>query len=76
MENPDMRPRRPDQKLAYTVEESARLLSLSRSTMYDLIASQQIVSFKVGRARRISQQALVDFLSSSSGVDQESSLPR
>jgi excisionase family DNA binding protein len=71
-----MKTKRLDQKLAYTVEESAQLLSLSRSTMYDLIATEQIVSFKVGRARRISQQALFDFLSSNSGCAQTPDVPR
>jgi excisionase family DNA binding protein len=49
-------------KLAYTVSEAARLLSLSRSFLYEAIQAGKLQSFKVGGARRISAKQLQDYL--------------
>jgi excisionase family DNA binding protein len=49
-------------KLAYTVEEAAKLLSISRSRMYELIQAGTIQSIKIGRSRRITEQQLRAFL--------------
>jgi excisionase family DNA binding protein len=40
-----------NEKLAYRVAEAARLLSLSRSTVYELIAIGDIPSVRLGRSR-------------------------
>ena len=50
------------QKLAYTVGEAAKLLSLSRSFLYEAIQAGKLQSFKVGGARRISARQLQDYL--------------
>ncbi len=50
-------------KLAYTVEEAAELLSLSRAHVYRLLDLQQIGSVTIGRSRRITVNQLTDFIS-------------
>ena len=49
-------------KLLLTIEEAARVLSLSRSLLYDLLMSNQIVSIKIGRSRRIPVAALMAYV--------------
>ena len=49
-------------KLLLTIEEAARALSLSRSLLYDLLMSNQIVSIKIGRSRRIPVAALMAYV--------------
>jgi len=51
-----------DSKLLYTVEQAASELSISRATLYRLITNKQIVSVKIGKSRRVSQQALEAFI--------------
>lgn len=50
-------------RLAYTVEEAAKLLSMSRSRLYELIYAGEIQSVKIGRSRRITIEQLRTFLS-------------
>jgi excisionase family DNA binding protein len=60
-----------NQKLAYTVEEAAELLSLSRAHVYRLIELQELGSIKVGRNRRVTArqlQELIQKLEARSGV--------
>lgn len=47
--------------LLYTVAESARLLSLGRTKVNQLIATGELASVRVGRAVRVSRQTLEDF---------------
>ncbi|MER5691403.1 helix-turn-helix domain-containing protein [Streptomyces mirabilis] len=47
---------------ALKVPEVMSALRLSRSKVYDLIRSRQLVSFTVGRARRISPDSLRAFI--------------
>lgn len=49
-------------RLAYTIEECATLLSLSRSLLYELINKRQIETIKIGRARRITARQLETYL--------------
>jgi excisionase family DNA binding protein len=49
-------------KLLLTVEEAAQVLNLGRSLMYELILSGQILSLKIGRARRIPPEELQAFV--------------
>jgi excisionase family DNA binding protein len=42
--------------------ESAQLLGLSRTKVYELMASGQLRSVKIGAARRVSATALADFV--------------
>ena len=53
-------PRTP--RLAYTVQEAAALLSLSRSLVYELINAGKIETIKIGRARRITSKQLEAYL--------------
>lgn len=50
-------------KLAYTVEEAAELLSLSRAHVYRLIDVQELGSVTIGRSRRITSAQLANFIS-------------
>lgn len=45
-----------------TVEQSARRLGISRTTMYGLIASGEVQTVQIGRARRVPVEALRDFV--------------
>ncbi len=49
-------------KMAYTIEEAAGLLSISRAQIYRLIDSCQLNSVTVGRSRRITQGQLDVFV--------------
>ncbi|MCC6685410.1 MAG: helix-turn-helix domain-containing protein [Fimbriimonadaceae bacterium] len=50
------------QKLAYTIDEAAELLSLSRAKLYRLIDTCEIGSVLIGRSRRITHSQLEEFL--------------
>lgn len=45
-----------------TPTEAARLISLGRSTVYELVASKAIASIHVGRAVRVSVDGLREWL--------------
>lgn len=47
---------------ALTVPEVMAALKISRPKVYDLIRSRALVSFTVGRARRISAEALATYI--------------
>lgn len=55
-------PPSPCTKLAYTVEEAATLLSLSRAQLYRLIELEDLPTVKIGRCRRITYVQLESFL--------------
>ncbi|MEV4293038.1 excisionase family DNA-binding protein [Nonomuraea bangladeshensis] len=46
--------------LVFTVDEAAERLRVSRWTLYALIRSNQLRSFKVGRRRLIEAEALTE----------------
>lgn len=48
--------------LAYTVEQTLELVPLSRTRLYAAIGSGELRTFKDGRRRLISAQALQDFV--------------
>ncbi len=56
-------------RLLLTVDEAAARLHLSRPTIYDLINSGQLRSFKVGRARRIPVHALDEYVTAQLKAD-------
>lgn len=64
----DLRPSHPSpspqgaDKLLLKPEEAARLLSIGRSSVYELIGTGEIVSFKIGNLRRIPRGALDDYI--------------
>jgi excisionase family DNA binding protein len=49
-------------KLGYSVEEGAEITGLGRSKMYELLASNEVESVKVGRRRIIPAAALQRFM--------------
>ncbi len=53
----------PIEPLLITVADASRCLGLSRATVYNLIARKSIPTIRIGRAVRISLQALRQFVS-------------
>ena len=51
-------------RLLLRAEDAARVLSLSRSTVFELMASGALPSVKIGASRRIPRQALDDYVAS------------
>ncbi|MBA3823193.1 MAG: helix-turn-helix domain-containing protein [Ktedonobacterales bacterium] len=49
-------------KLLLTIAEAAQRLNLSRSLLYDLVLSGELVSIKIKKARRIPVSALETFI--------------
>jgi excisionase family DNA binding protein len=49
-------------RLAYTVDEAAGSIGISRSQLYKLIAAGEIATVKIGSSRRITPDAIRDFL--------------
>lgn len=45
----------------FRIEEAAVELRLGRSTVYELVLSGSLKSVKVGRARRIPEEAIAEF---------------
>lgn len=45
-------------------EEAARMMGVSRSTVYGLMARGELASLTIGRSRRITPEAIRTFLSS------------
>jgi excisionase family DNA binding protein len=50
------------ERLAYSVDEAARLTGLSRDLLYDQMRQGNLASIKVGRRRLITRQHLRQFL--------------
>ena len=50
------------EKLLYTVPEAAMRLGLGRSLVYELVMRGEIISIKIGRARRVPVSALDQFV--------------
>lgn len=51
-----------DTKLLYRVEDVAKLLDVGRTAVFDLIRSGELVSVKIGGARRIPRQAVDNYI--------------
>ena len=49
-------------QLLYTIEQAAQVLAISRSTVYRLVTSRELVTIGIGRSRRVSHQALEGFI--------------
>ncbi len=52
----------PATKLLLSVEEAADLLGVSRTTVYDLLRTRTLGSVRIGRCRRISLDALQEYV--------------
>lgn len=51
-----------DGPILLTVEETAKLLRLSRSTVYTLLGAREIPSVRIRRSRRIPLAGLTDYI--------------
>ena len=51
-----------DDRLLYTPEQTAHVTNLSRSAVFRLIATGELESVKVGRARRITRDGIERFV--------------
>ncbi len=50
------------EQLLETPEQAAKVLQISRSTLFALLASGEVKSVKIGRNRRIPHDALVEYV--------------
>ncbi len=50
------------QKLLFSMEEAAELMSIGRTVFYDLVMRKEIASVKIGRSRRVPLRALEDYV--------------
>ena len=53
---------RPVPQLLLRVEEVAAMLAIARTRVFDLIGSGELRSVKIGHSRRISEQAVRDYV--------------
>jgi len=51
-----------DRRLVYSVEEAAELLGMGRTFIFQLVASGEIDSIKIGNRRRIPRDAIERYL--------------
>lgn len=51
-----------DHSLLHRPEEAARMLGLSRATLYRLLSDGRISSVRIGRSRRIPHRAICDYV--------------
>ena len=63
------------EKLLLTPEEVARVLSIGRSKVYELISNGELESLRIGASRRISVRAVERFIAER-GSDGEGELSR
>lgn len=54
-------------KIAYTVGDIAKLLSISKTSAYNLINSNQFHSVKIGGQHRVSKKVFDEWLSGNKG---------
>ena len=54
---------------AYTVEQVAKMLHISRDKVYYLLRARQLRSIKIGKSRRITDSHIAAFLASLEGDD-------
>jgi excisionase family DNA binding protein len=52
----------PEAKLLYRIPEAMRLLSMSRSVMYEQIRAKRLRTVRQGRTRLIPAAAIVDYV--------------
>jgi excisionase family DNA binding protein len=50
------------ERLLFTVRETAEMLGVSRSRVYELISTEQLASMKIGRSRRVSLASIRRFV--------------
>jgi excisionase family DNA binding protein len=52
------------EKMLFTVEETAEILGIGRSRVYDLIRDGRIRSLKIGISRRLTHEMIAEFVRS------------
>ena len=52
----------PERRLLYSVEEAAELLGIGRTFMFELVATGQVASLKLGKRRKIPRSALDEYV--------------
>jgi excisionase family DNA binding protein len=57
---------RPEDRLAYSVDETAAITGLSRDLLYDQMRAGNLAYLKIGRRRIITRQQLEAFLTQAS----------
>ena len=57
------------EKLLFTMEEAAEVLSVGRSTVYDLVRMRLLDTVLIGRSRRVPASALRELIKRLSEVD-------
>ena len=50
------------ERILFTVRETAEMLGVSRSRVYELISTEQLASIKIGRSRRVSLASIRRFV--------------
>jgi excisionase family DNA binding protein len=50
------------EKKLLTIDEAGKTLGLGRSMTYNLVASKELASIKIGKSRRIPLSAIDDFI--------------
>lgn len=56
------------EKLLLRPEEAARLLGIGRSTVYELIATKQLPSIRIGRAIRVRREDVLEWIERTRGM--------
>jgi excisionase family DNA binding protein len=51
-----------DQRIAYRPDQALEVLPVGRTLFYELLRSGAVPSFKIGKARFIPRQGLVDYV--------------
>ena len=49
-------------QIAYTVKHAAKVLDIGERTLWQLVNSGEVESFKIGWSRRVSRSALEDYV--------------
>ena len=65
----------PDFRRAFTVNDTARMLSISRSTLYKLIKSHSLTSIKLCGRRLVTRDSIEDLLAGGQSVTSRTTLP-
>ena len=50
------------ERMLFTVRETADMLGISRSRVYELISADRLASIKIGRSRRVSLASIRRFV--------------
>ena len=57
-----------DLPVMFDMKTVAKILSVSRSTVYELLRTEQLDAVRLGRARRVSQNQLASYINRIGGM--------